>query len=252
MGCAVKSPAHCLSTEPSTNLLLAAAVCRMLAERDLCVAATLLTRSAVLAHCHPESLACCNGTLRIFSWTITWQSRAPILSAGHKQHTVYLVFSLRSSNNTTSKMCFIHLYMFCGTRIILLPLVHKVILKKKKKSPKPASSLWSCWKHIAAPFKSQALSEKYQQNAVGCSYVSQIQQVLEHGDSHKVHSIWRTSQRKFCLLVSGGWRKGGAFKDKSEKMGDMFFPVPLHKMCWYRYPWLLLFSTQDTSLQLPF
>lgn len=93
MLCAVKSPAHCHSTQPSTNLLLAAPVCRVLSEIWLCVAATLLTSSAVLAHCHPESLACCNGTLRIFSWTATWQSRAPILSAGHKQHIVYLFFS---------------------------------------------------------------------------------------------------------------------------------------------------------------
>lgn len=76
--CAVRSPAHCLSSEPSTNLLLAAAVCRMLAERWLCAAAALLTSSAVLAHWHPESLASCNGTLRIFSWTAAWQSRALI------------------------------------------------------------------------------------------------------------------------------------------------------------------------------
>lgn len=117
-----------------------------------------------------------------------------------------------------------------STRIILLPQFHKVTPPQKK--PKASKPLWSCWKHGAAPFKSQALSEKYQQNAVGCSTVSLIQQVLVHGDSHKVHSAWGTSQGKFCLLISGGWSKGGAFEDKSEKMGDTFFPVPvsLHKM----------------------
>lgn len=75
MGCAVESPAHCLSTEPSPNLLLAAAVCRMLAESYLCVAATLLTSFAVLAHCHPESLACSNGTLRIFTCSVHDRAR---------------------------------------------------------------------------------------------------------------------------------------------------------------------------------